>query len=509
MIKSKLSFRVKYIFMTTVLIIGLLAVNVSAGSNVTITSMLTQSGEFNSTDWFVPNDDLEFENNSLNFTEDGNEETRLISKTIATKDDSFENLLNVNARIKISGIPQGKSFILAVGLLSIDSLYSEAGNVEMHFKNNSGLTADIMAFDEDGKSTDIVSGKRCGISLNSYADVNLVISNGGVLKISVNGQGIIDTKLPFVPEGRIGILQNAQCVASVSKLEMTTYSYDRPENVNVKEDFESGYINANAFTSKMINSARIPAAIQVEDYNESKVLMFRNAGVGYFGTTYNYSNFEISFDVPFILREYVYDDDGMELQVPNGEFGISFGDVAADVSGQDYQQSTDLILFTGSGVSGWFSNWKTSFADKNFYKPQTNEGYSVKMTVIDGDLTLYMKDLSDASWQEMAKHSYSKNKPGSIKIWSTRDTNIAFDNICISNLDSNANLIENEYKSGKIEQADYVYSPQKNVFRDAEKTKNSFNWSYVIAYFAIGAAFICVSGIIGGYCIKKHYERRK
>ena len=415
MIKSKLSFRVKSIFMTTVLIIGLLAVNVSAGSNVTITSMLTQSGEFNSTDWFVPNDDLEFENNSLNFTEDGNEETRLISKTIATKDDSFENLLNVNARIKISGIPQGKSFILAVGLSSIDSLYSEAGNVEMHFKNNSGLTADIMAFDEDGKSTDIVSGKRCGISLNSYADVNLVISNGGVLKISVNGQGIIDTKLPFVPEGRIGILQNAQCVASVSKLEMTTYSYDRPENVNVKEDFESGYINANAFTSKMINSAR----------------------------TYNYSNFEISFDVPFILREYVYDDDGMELQVPNGEFGISFGDVAADVSGQDYQQSTDLILFTGSGVSGWFSNWKTSFADKNFYKPQTNEGYSVKMTVIDGDLTLYMKDLSDASWQEMAKHSYSKNKPGSIKIWSTRDTNIAFDNICISNLDSNANLIEN------------------------------------------------------------------
>lgn len=59
--------------MTTDLIIGLLAVNVSAGSNVTITSMLTQSGEFNSTDWFVPNDDLEFENNSLNFTEDGND----------------------------------------------------------------------------------------------------------------------------------------------------------------------------------------------------------------------------------------------------------------------------------------------------------------------------------------------------------------------------------------------------------------------------------------------------
>ena len=272
MIKSKLSFRVKYIFMTTVLIIGLLAVNVSAGSNVTITSMLTQSGEFNSTDWFVPNDDLEFENNSLNFTEDGNEETRLISKTIATKDDSFENLLNVNARIKISGIPQGKSFILAVGLSSIDSLYSEAGNVEMHFKNNSGLTADIMAFDEDGKSTDIVSGKRCGISLNSYADVNLVISNGGVLKISVNGQGIIDTKLPFVPEGRIGILQNAQCVASVSKLEMTTYSYDRPENVNVKEDFESGYINANAFTSKMINSARIPALYRLKTIMKVKYL---------------------------------------------------------------------------------------------------------------------------------------------------------------------------------------------------------------------------------------------
>lgn len=482
---------------------------VSAGSNITVTDILTQSGEFNSSEWFIPNDDLLFENRCLTFSEDCNEETRLISKTIASTDDSFENLVKVDARIKISDIPKGQSFVLAAGLSSIDALCSEEGNMEIHIKKQSGLSIDVVAFEEEGNPTAIVSGKACGIKLNSYADIGFVVSNSGVLKISINNQNFIEARLPFVPEGRVGLLQTDQCLVDVSKLEMTSYSYDRPENANVKEDFESGSINSNAFTSKMIKSARIPAAMQVEEYNGSYVMMFRNAGIGYFGTTYDYSNFEISFDVPFILREYIYDDDGAVFQVPNGEFGVSFGDIAADVSGQDYQRSTDLVLFTGSGVSGWFSGWKTSFSDKSFYKSETNEGYSVKITVIDGNLTLYMKGLKDTAWQEMANHFYAENKVGSIKIWSTRDTNVAFDNISVSNLDSNANLIESEYKSGKIVQADYEYSPPQQVFRESEIEEKPFNWSWIIVYSAIGGAVICSAGIVGGHCMKKHSEKKR
>lgn len=509
MTKKNLNLKVKSILLIAVLICSFAGINVSAGANVTVTDILTQTGEFNSSDWFVPNDDLIFKDNSLNFNEEGNEETRLITKTIANKDDSFENLVKVDARVIISNIPQGQSFILAAGLSSIDALYSEEGNLEIHIKNDSGLSVNVVAFKEAGKPTAVTSGVKYGAPLNSVADISFVISNRGILKVSVNGRNLITASLPFIPEGRIGLLQTDKCNVSVSKLTMTSYSYDRPENANVKEDFESGYIDANAFTSKKITNPRVPSGIQVEEYNGSKVLMFRNAGIGYFGTTYSYSNFEISFDVPYILREYIYDDEGNQMQIPSGEYGVSFGDIAADVSGQDYQQSTDLILFTGSAANGWFSGWKAPFDEKSFYKPETNEGYSVKITVVDGNLTLYMKGLKDTAWQEMAKHSYSNNKVGPIKIWSTRDTNIAFDNISVSNLDSDANLIENKYRSGKIEQADYVYSPQKNVFRESEKTEKSFNWSFIIVYSAIGAAVICISGIVGGYCIKRHSEKKR
>ena len=54
-----------------------------------------------------------------------------------------------------------------------------------------------------------------------------------------------------------------------------------------------------------------------------------------------------------------------------------------------------------------------------------------------------------------------------------------------------------------------MYSPQKNVFRESEKTEKSFNWSFIIVYSAIGAAVICISGIVGGYCIKRHSEKKR
>ena len=261
MTKKNLNLKVKSILLIAVLICSFAGINVSAGANVTVTDILTQTGEFNSSDWFVPNDDLIFKDNSLNFNEEGNEETRLITKTIANKDDSFENLVKVDARVIISNIPQGQSFILAAGLSSIDALYSEEGNLEIHIKNDSGLSVNVVAFKEAGKPTAVTSGVKYGAALNSVADISFVISNSGILKVSVNGRNLITASLPFIPEGRIGLLQTDKCNVSVSKLTMTSYSYDRPENANVKEDFESGYIDANAFTSKKITNPRVPSGI--------------------------------------------------------------------------------------------------------------------------------------------------------------------------------------------------------------------------------------------------------
>ena len=110
-------------------------------------------------------------------------------------------------------------------------------------------------------------------------------------------------------------------------------SYDRPENTNYKETFEEGIYNKNLFTTAYYGSVRTPSCLAVEEYKGSNVLMFRNTGRCYFGTKQKFSNFELTFDIPFFSRETVKDKEGNVILAPCDTACISIGDVAQDFNG--------------------------------------------------------------------------------------------------------------------------------------------------------------------------------
>lgn len=480
---------------------SLMRLSVNAGLSVTNSSIVTENSELNLSEWYNPNDDLSCEDGAIVFTEEDNKETRLISKFVTVADKYYEDLVEVNMSVRFKEIPKGESFILAVGLSGIEAMYGEPGNVEVHFRDNGGLTAEVIEYNEDGDKIVVIEEKKCG-NLTASNKVNLHITVEGQLKLTVNAKKMGSAKLQHVPSGQIGLLQSGKCQAQVTELITKIYKYDRPENSNVTEDFESGTINDNCFTSIMQSSARWLSGLSVEDIDGNKVLRFRNTGVGYFGTKQEYSNFEFSFDIPYFAREYEYDEYDTTVVAPSGEFGVSFGDFAADVSGQDYTQSTDLILFTSS-VSGYLKGgWKADITE--FLKEETNEGYSVKLRMEDAKLTVYIKSLSSNSWKEMVTHTYDNFKSGYIKIWSTRDTNFAIDNVKLENLDKDPNLVEIEYKSAIIEQPDFDYTPAEMVFKEEVKEEEvDFNWMYIVIGATTIAAIILSGGIVANYILRK------
>lgn len=480
-----------------------------AGLSVTDSSVATKEGQLNLSEWYNPNDDLNYQDGAVVFEAEDNKETRLISKFVTVADKYYTDLVEVNATIQFSEIPQEESFIVATGLSGIEAMWGEPGNVEVHFKNNGGITVEVVEYNEDGDKNVVIAETKCG-SLKQAIRTNLHITVEGKLKLTVNSKTIGTVMLSRVPTGQIGLLQTAKCIAQITEFTAKSYKYDRPENGNVFEDFESGTINDNCFTSATSSSARHLAGLSVEDLDGNKVLRFRNVGVGYFGTKQEYSNFELTFDVPYFARSYQYDEYGTVVEAPSGEFGVSFGDFAADVSGQDYAQSTDLLLFTGN-VQGWFSGWKALYTDKNLYDENTNDGYSVKIRVIDGELTVWMKSLKSDNWIELATHTYDNFKCGYIKIWSTRDTNLAIDNFKVENLDKDPNLTEYEFKSAILDQPDFEYEPAEMVFREKTEVKEEagFNWMMIVVYSSIAAVVIIGAGVAANLITKKKHKKEE
>lgn len=490
------------LFAVIVSVTVLPGLSANAGTAAVISSVITANGDLNSADWYNPNDDLVSENGMLCFTEDSNQETRLISKTSVAADEYFDKFVEINATAQISKIQAGQSFIIAIGLSDIESMYGEAGSVEIQFKDNGGVTAEVVEYNENGDKSIVLKEQKCG-SLNSKLKVRISISNAGQLELSINGRKLGTAKLSNIPEGLVGILQTEQCVVRVSEFAMQTFKYERPQNVNIFEDFESGSMNDNSLTSLLINYARVPACIEVQELNGSQVLRFKNAGLGFLGTKYSYSNFELSYDIPFFSRSDVMDEYGSTVEKKGGEYGVSFGDLIADAKGETYITSTDLILFTEEHVSGYLNGgWKCDLTNQNFWNPDSNEGYSVKIKMEDSTLTLYMKALSADKWQKMASHTYTNYKSGYIKIWSTRDTNFAIDNFKITNLDHNPNLLEDKFVSAKVEVKDFDYSPEEMVFKPIEE-EPVFNWMTIVPYAAITGTVLVVIGVIVNCILRK------
>ena len=455
--------------------------------------------------WSNPEEDVEIKEGTIVFTKDSTEYTRYITKQAIKLDTSFDNLAILSANVKFETLPTGKNFMIAFGLESIETGAGEANNVEVTFSNEGGIKVGVNTYDEDGTVHVVAKPATCGMTLNKAARVMITITTSGTIQVSVNGKNICSGKLPVAAEGRVGFFQSGECAVTIADLEIKHYEYSRPENMDIVEDFENGGMNVAVLTARAPSMYSIwPRGQFVEEYNGSQVLRHLNVSDTYVGTLYQYSNFEISFDVPYINTIAEYGNNGEFTKVGQSKLMISMGNEQADWETEGWHTAYETVVYDNGSVYS-FNNPEDIKANltKN---PFAGEGraFSVRVSVVDAVVTAQIKWMEDEEFDTVLTYKLSGGTPlGYIQLWVPEYGDCAIDNIKITNLDENPNLIDVKYQNGKWQKPeDYQYTPMERVYADeGQKQENfmetSIYWilPVVVTVLGIGALLITGSNI--------------
>ncbi len=471
---------------------------VTAGSSDILIDNSSFEKEIDSSKWHVPNEDIIVEDGKLVFLEDSTGSSRIITISAATKSAYHNELFRADYTLNLKKIPEGKRFIAAFSLASIESISGEEGNLEIIFQKDNGIKVSILAYDDNAKPITLVDNVNCGIREGKKFQLHVDVTTDSKLNIVVNNRTLYDANAPIEMNGRLGFLQTGECSVEISKVDIVYHRYERPENANISEDFENGTFNLNTLASKMIYSREyFPNGIHVEDYNGNKVLMFRNVNCGYFGTKYQYSNCEISFDVPYMVHEDVVNEDGTIRTMAHSAFVVGIGDdtINYETATHGYYSSTEGIVFTTTDVASLKKMTNpVSIKDKNYFDPDKQEGYSVKVSVVDAQITVYIKALEADKYDQIMQYKTGSSTPvGYIHIFANGQSNFGIDNFKITNLDKEANLLNVEYQESFLTGTeDWEYEPMEEVYMSIDDTEKEFNWALVPVY-ALGVGVIIVA----------------
>ncbi len=498
------------------LAVSVFPITARAGSSKTTIDDSSFAEKINNTVWNNPSGDVISQDGKLIFPAESTSDTRLISKTAVSKSEVTDDMLYAAFQVDAAQIPEGEAFIFACGLRSIESLPGEKGNIELALTNNGGIQAGVSVY--EASDAPMVLAQPIAFSGSSFA-VELTLTASQNLTVKVNGSLLYDGKIAVTGEGRVGFLQSGGCQAEISGVKIEIFSYNTPENANVSENFDNGTMDTSLLGCAMIKDfGYYPCRISVDQYDGNDVMLFKNSGLGYIGTKYQYSNFELTFDIPYIQRTEVYSED-FELLTPKSSwFGISFGDEYMEATWYDYDYKSPYMVYFDewSQIIDFKNNFKILASlgqtDHAFFAEGEDRGFSVKFSVIDAQVEIGIKWLEEENFTTVCKYAIANGQTptGYIHIWGSEPNNFAIDNIVITNKDLNAQLVETEYKAGTVTvPADYAYESAQLVFKDIEpvsdEPETGFNWYWLIPC-AGGVSVLC---ILSSLVIAKNRKKKE
>lgn len=469
--------------------------------------------ELDETLWSNADGDVVGKDGILIFSNESTEATRLITKTTAMKSEYTENLAYAEFTMNFTSLPEGEKFIFALGLQSIEAMPSERGNIEIGFSNNGSLQVDVASYSDVDMAETHLEAADCG-SVKSKTKVAVNLTNGQQLFVSVNGKQVYKGAVAVSGEGSLGFLQTGSCGVEISDFKLVSYKYDRPENCDFEESFEEGIFNVNLLSSKLSTSTRYtPSKLQVEEYNGSNVLMFQNVGIGYIGTRYQYSNFELTFDVPFFQRTNIMDEDNNVISPSSDFIGISFGGDSIDSTGYGFSTAKDLILLSGSGTAlSYFGGHQASAKKHALEEADNSKAFNVRVSVIDSVVTLGVKWSDEKEYEDFFSYTINETPTGYVHIYAPSGTGgtFAIDNIKMVNKDASPNLIDVEFKSAKISvPEDYKYEPQGLTYNPDVTTEATSDLWYLPLLIVAGSCVIVLAITAGVVCINKKKSRKE
>lgn len=468
--------------------------------------------------WSNPDEDIFVKNGTVVFPADSTEETRLITKGMAAKEERLNELFQASARIKLKKIPEGKKMVFAFGLQSPEAYLGNNGNVEIAFANQGGLKVTVSAYSDGGVETVLVKPMSCG-SMNTNINIQAKLTIDGKLTLQVAGKTICkEMALPVTGEGHLGFLQTGDCEAEISSVDIQICRYETPENPDVEENFDSGAMNTALLASKTVYaSSYYPQSLSVQEYKGNNVLMFERTNVGYIGTKYQYSNFEMTFDIPYMKRSNLRDENNEVVDPKAKGFLVAFGGDSVNYSGYGYTEAADYINFmTNSQISAGHGEHVVQDDNHLFLSGSVSDerGFSVKISVIDAIVKVGVKWFDEAEYTQVLTYTIKEGTPtGYIHLWSAGTGNYAIDNIKIVNKDKKPNTITLDYTCDTFERPDdFAYEEEPMVFRDVEvvedTTDKGLGQYKMILYAGIEGLIILGVSFAVGQIIKRKRQKQ-
>ena len=491
-----------------VLVVILTGINMNpskvyAGSGEQIIKIDANTTELESGSWSIPNDDLTIETGKLVFSKESSSDTRVITRLPIKKVTDLDELFSMSFHINLKDIPEGERFIIALAVDTIESYSEEAGSLEIYIENGNGLHAGVCSYDETGEAQEVVAGKSVGATKGSDIAVEIKATTAGNLSVTIGGKSIINQQSPIDMEGRLMLTQTGGCEVEISNFHLISYTYDRPENSNFTEDFETGKLNTAVLDAKMGFGAghNYYARMQVEEYNGNHVLMFHNARQLYFGTAQEYSNFELTFDMPYYLHKDILREDGTIKTRGTMSMVLAIGCPPGAEEWYVYQQSADSIVIEGNSIYNLYTQptYRKYFDETVYSDPENNVGYSLKIRLVDTILSVYFKSRITGEWDEMISYKIADTTPlGRFYVSTGGTLELAIDNFSITNLDKDGNVVEAGYSTYNPPAEDWVYeeydAPYLTV--DAAKVQEAPDWLWIVGAIVAAGVLVFVTATI-------------
>ena len=490
--------------------------SVNAGSSqVYVVSSVSVSGDSINGGDFMVDGGIYAKDGKVVFGENSSRTARLLAKSRISNLKSYgvKEMFFANFTLEFSRIVEEGKVAFAFGLKKSSNGLGSAGSGAVVFtydQEKNCIAIEVNEYITQGEAT-VLSAKHSytALPLYSEATVNMKVGTDKKIYLSVTSNtspGVIDLlkgkTLTIEPDGYVAFISQSTDVKNlftIANIAITAYAYDIIETVDhYIETFDKNSYNANMFYSETNASGISPSKISVEDGK----LVFSNVGQGYFTTKEQYSNFELKFDIVDLYRKGEVDAEGNIKKLISHWFMIGFGvdnynepaseriqatflqfeglpgnssaNPSNHLTGEVADGTKDRYVLWNNGnpldvqsmvgtEEGQFSLWNDEYIQ--------GETVNLKLTVVDGVITLYYKLATQAEYTVQYAYEIGTMQTGYVRIYSYGSgpldeyagvLNMTIDNFEITNLDNDAvKLVKSApiYKSNIVAPTpDYDYT---------------------------------------------------
>lgn len=282
-----------------------------------------------------------------------------LSKEIFLNEDE-ESFAEFSAKIKTVNIPSGA----AIGFLTGSKNYTKdkvgTKNTTFVYVNETDgeFYLGLKTYDAEGTKADLIRAPEDGIKITAdsdgYAEMYVKIDADGIITVKINGTERYTSNSDVAQcygSGYCGIAAEGDASALnvvFSNITVKNRYYSRPTNINVTENFDNGGYNPNEFYFRQ--EPYMSTFTNTGGYVKDGKLWFDNLAYNTaFTTVYQYSDFEIQFDIDDIRREPV--GTGNSKSYPISSFvGVFWGVPDASTRFGDGVSTTYPLIYIATEV---------------------------------------------------------------------------------------------------------------------------------------------------------------